>query len=216
MAFVTAVAACEKGKYMIIKKAELLITAAKREQYPDTVVPELAFAGKSNVGKSSMINAMLNRKSLARTSSQPGKTQTINFYNINDTLNFVDLPGYGYAKVSKTEKDKWAKMIDTYLHSRQQLREVILLVDIRHEPGVNDVQMYDWIKSCGYTGYVIAAKADKLSRSQQIKNVAVIKKALDIKDANLIFPFSSVSKSGVEDMWNLFEKILQLGTEEFQ
>ncbi len=216
MAFVTAVAACEKGKYMIIKKAELLITAAKREQYPDTVVPELAFAGKSNVGKSSMINAMLNRKSLARTSSQPGKTQTINFYNINDTLNFVDLPGYGYAKVSKTEKDKWAKMIDIYLHSRQQLREVILLVDIRHEPGANDVQMYEWIKSCGYTGYVIAAKADKLSRSQQIKNVAVIKKTLDIKDANIIFPFSAVSKSGVEDMWSLFEKILQLGTEEFK
>jgi len=216
VAFVTAVAACEKGKYMIIKKAELLITAAKREQYPDTVVPELAFAGKSNVGKSSMINAMLNRKSLARTSSQPGKTQTINFYNINDTLNFVDLPGYGYAKVSKTEKDKWAKMIDIYLHSRQQLREVILLVDIRHEPGANDVQMYEWIKSCGYTGYVIAAKADKLSRSQQIKNVAVIKKTLDIKDANIIFPFSAVSKSGVEDMWSLFEKILQLGTEEFK
>jgi GTP-binding protein len=193
---------------MIIRKAELLITAAKREQYPETVVPEIAFAGKSNVGKSSMINALLNRKSLARTSSQPGKTQTINFYNINDMLNFVDLPGYGYAKVSKTEIDKWAKMIDIYLHNRQQIREVILLVDIRHEPGKNDVKMYEWIKSCGYTGYVIAAKADKLSRSQQIRSIQVIKKALNINDGNLIIPFSAVSKSGVEEIWNLFEQLL--------
>lgn len=193
---------------MIIRKAELLITAAKKEQYPETVVPEIAFAGKSNVGKSSMINALLNRRSLARTSSQPGKTQTINFYNINDILNLVDLPGYGYAKVSKAEIDKWAKMIDTYLHNRPQLREVILLVDIRHEPSKNDIQMYEWIKSCGYTGYVIAAKADKLSRSQQIKSVQVIKKTLDIKDNNLITPFSAVSKLGVEDIWTLFKNLL--------
>lgn len=193
---------------MIIKKSELLITAAKKEQYPETVVPEIAFAGKSNVGKSSMINAMLNRRSLARTSSSPGKTQTINFYNVNDLLNFVDLPGYGYAKVSKTEQEKWAKMIDTYLHSRPQLREVILLVDIRHEPGKNDQQMYEWIKSCGYTGYVIAAKADKLSRSQQIKSIAAIKKTLNIVNNNLIFPLSAVSKSGVEEVWELFENII--------
>lgn len=193
---------------MIIKKSELLITAAKKEQYPETVVPEIAFAGKSNVGKSSMINALLNRRSLARTSSSPGKTQTINFYNINDMLNFVDLPGYGYARVSKTEQEKWAKMIDTYLHSRTQLKEVILLVDIRHEPSKNDQQMYEWIKSCGYTGYVIAAKADKLSRSQQIRSIAVIKKTLDIKDSKLIFPFSAVSKLGVEEIWDLFEKLI--------
>ncbi len=199
---------------MIIRKAELLITAAKREQYPETTVPEIAFAGKSNVGKSSMINALLNRRSLARTSSQPGKTQTINFYNINDMLNFVDLPGYGYAKVSKTEQEKWAKMIDTYLHNRPQLREVILLVDIRHEPGKNDVQMYEWIKSCGYTGYVIAAKADKLSRSQQIRSTAVIKKALNIKDSSLLIPFSAVSKNGVEEIWTLFEKLLGFEKEE--
>ena len=193
---------------MIIKKAELLITAARKEQYPETTVPEIAFAGKSNVGKSSMINALLNRKSLARTSSQPGKTQTINFYNINDLLNFVDLPGYGYAKVSKAEQEKWAKMIDTYLHNREQLKEVILLVDIRHEPSKNDVQMFEWIKNCGYTGYVIAAKADKLSRSQQIKSVAVIKKTLGVKGSSYIIPFSAVSKSGVEEIWTLFEQLL--------
>lgn len=199
---------------MIIKKAELLITAAKKEQYPETVVPEIAFAGKSNVGKSSMINAMINRKSLARTSSQPGKTQTVNFYSINEMINFVDLPGYGYAKVSKSERDKWAKMIDTYLHNRPQLREVILLVDIRHEPSQNDILMYDWIKSCGYTGYVIASKADKLSRSQQIRNVQVIKKSLNLKDNNLIIPFSAETKLGVEEMWTLFEQLLGIETKE--
>ncbi|MEL7646937.1 MAG: ribosome biogenesis GTP-binding protein YihA/YsxC [Sedimentibacter sp.] len=194
---------------MIIRKAELLITAVKKAQYPETTVPEIAFAGKSNVGKSSMINALVNRKSLARTSSQPGKTQTINFYNVNDELNLVDLPGYGYAKVSKSEKDKWGSMIDTYLSSRDQIREVFLLVDIRHEPNQNDIQMYSWIKGCGYTGYVIAAKSDKLSRSQQIKSVELIRKTLDIKDKSLIIPFSSSSKAGVEEVWNLFESIIK-------
>lgn len=198
---------------MIIKKAELLITAAKKEQYPATVVPEIAFAGKSNVGKSSMINALVNRKKLARTSAQPGKTQTINFYNINDQFNFVDLPGYGYAKVSKQEKDKWGLMIETYLKGRNQLKEVILLVDIRHEPGINDRHMYEWIKSYNFTGYVIATKADKLSRSQQIKCISVIKKCLDIKDNNLILPFSAASKAGVEEAWSLFENIMGLEQE---
>lgn len=198
---------------MIIRKAEIIMTAVKKEQYPATVVPEIAFAGKSNVGKSSMINALLNRRSLARTSSQPGKTQTINFYNINDMLNFVDLPGYGYAKVSKTEKSKWGAMIDTYLHNRNQLREVFLLVDIRHEPSQNDIQMYNWIKECGYTGYVIASKADKLSRSQQIKSIAVIKKTLEIKENGLVYSFSATSKAGVEEIWNLFENVLGIKEE---
>jgi len=198
---------------MIIRKSELLITAAKKEQYPETVVPEIAFAGKSNVGKSSMINAMLNRRNLARTSGSPGKTQTINFYNINDQFNFVDLPGYGYAKVSKQEKDKWGGMTETFFKFRNQLKEVVLLVDIRHDPGINDQQMYEWIKSYNYTGYVIATKADKLSRSQQIKCISVIKKTLNIEDKNLILPLSATSKAGVEEIWSLFEKILGLEEE---
>ena len=195
---------------MIIKKAEIIISAVKKQQYPDTRVPEIAFAGKSNVGKSSMINALLNRRSLARTSSQPGKTQTLNFYNINDEFNFVDLPGYGYAKVSKTEQSKWAEMIDSYLHGRQQLKEVILLVDIRHEPGKNDLLMYEWIKSFGFKGYVIATKADKLSRSQQLKSLSLIKKTMQIKESHSIYPFSSTSKHGVEEIWILLEGILNL------
>lgn len=198
---------------MIIRKAEILITAVKKEQYPETIVPEIAFAGKSNVGKSSMINALLNRRSLARTSSQPGKTQTLNFYNINDELNFVDLPGYGYAKVSKSEQSKWADMIDSYLHNRHQLKEAILLVDIRHEPSINDIQMYEWIKSFGFTGYVIATKADKLSNFQRIKSINLIKKTLQIKDNNLIYSFSASSKLGVEEIWTLFESIIAKETE---
>ena len=197
-----------KDRDMIIKKAELLITAVKKEQYPQGAAPEIAFAGKSNVGKSSMINALLNRKKLARTSSQPGKTQTLNFYNINDMFNFVDLPGYGYAKVSKTEQSKWASMIDSYLHDRRQLKEVILLIDIRHEPGENDRRMYKWIKDYGFTGYVIAAKADKLSKQKQIKNIEMIKNILDIKNKDLILPFSSVSKMGAENVWEIIERIL--------
>jgi len=157
-----------------------------------------------------MINALVNRRNLAKTSSQPGKTQTLNFYNINDEFNFVDLPGYGYAKVSKAEQAKWADMIDLYLHSRQQLKEVILLVDIRHEPGRNDLLMYEWIKSFGFKGYIIATKADKLSKSQQIKSLNNIKKTLQIKDIGLIYQFSSTSKLGVEEIWILFESILNL------
>mgnify|MGYP000903924229 CR=1 FL=1 len=198
---------------IIIKKAELILSAVKKEQYPAAVVPEIAFAGKSNVGKSSMINALLNRRKLARTSSQPGKTQTINFYNINDEFNFVDLPGYGYAKVSKQEKEKWGAMIEAYLKGRNQLKEVVLLVDIRHEPGSNDQQMYQWIKSHNFSGYVIATKADKLSRSQQIKSIDVIKKSLEIKDNSLIMPFSAASKAGVDEVWALFENILEINAE---
>lgn len=195
---------------MIIRKAEFLISAVNKDQYPDMGLPEIAFAGKSNVGKSSMINALLNRRNLARVSSEPGKTQTLNFYNINDEFNFVDLPGYGYAKVSKAEQAKWADMIETYLHGRKELKEVILLVDMRHEPGKNDLMMYDWIRSFGFTGYIIATKADKLSRSQQIKSIDVIKKTMQVKDTGLIYPFSSTSKQGLEEVWDLFNSIINL------
>ncbi|HRC81429.1 MAG TPA: ribosome biogenesis GTP-binding protein YihA/YsxC [Sedimentibacter sp.] len=195
---------------MIIRKAEFLISAVNKDQYPDMGLPEIAFAGKSNVGKSSMINALLNRRNLARVSSEPGKTQTLNFYNINDEFNFVDLPGYGYAKVSKAEQAKWADMIETFLHGRKELKEVILLVDMRHEPGKNDLMMYDWIRSFGFTGYIIATKADKLSRSQQIKSMDVIKKTMQVKDTGLIYPFSSTSKQGLEEVWDLFNSIINL------
>jgi len=195
---------------MISKKAEFLISAVNKDQYPDMGLPEIAFAGKSNVGKSSMINALLNRRNLARVSSEPGKTQTLNFYNINDEFNFVDLPGYGYAKVSKAEQAKWADMIETFLHGRKELKEVILLVDMRHEPGKNDLMMYDWIRSFGFTGYIIATKTDKLSRSQQIKSMDVIKKTMQVKDTGLIYPFSSTSKQGLEEVWDLFNSIINL------
>jgi len=195
---------------MIIRKAEFLISAVNKDQYPDMGLPEIAFAGKSNVGKSSMINALLNRRNLARVSSEPGKTQTLNFYNINDEFNFVDLPGYGYAKVSKAEQAKWADMIETFLHGRKELKEVILLVDMRHEPGKNDLMMYDWIRSFGFTGYIIATKTDKLSRSQQIKSMDVIKKTMQVKDTGLIYPFSSTSKQGLEEVWDLFNSIINL------
>lgn len=192
---------------MKIKKVELLITAARESQYPETTVPEIAFAGKSNVGKSSMINALINRKRLARTSGQPGKTQTINFYNVNDDLNFVDLPGYGYARVSKKAREKWGIMIDKYLHNRKQLKEVILLLDIRHPPGEHDKQMYQWIKSFNFSGYIIATKADKISKGRRSKHIAEIKKGLEIKNNNLIIPFSAVDKTNKDIVWDLINKI---------
>lgn len=193
---------------MKIKKSELLITAGRKDQYPETLVSDIAFAGKSNVGKSSMLNALVNRKSLARTSSQPGKTQTVNFYNVNDEVTLVDLPGYGYARVSKREREKWGKMIETYLKSRGQLKEVILLVDIRHDPGVNDVQMYEWIKSYGYKGYVIATKADKISRGKIQQHINAIKKILKIDDNNLIIPFSASKKLNVDLAWEMIKSLM--------
>lgn len=197
-----------RGTNMKIKKAELLITAGRKDQYPETLVSDIAFAGKSNVGKSSMLNALVNRKALARTSSQPGKTQTVNFYNVNDEVTLVDLPGYGYARVSKKEREKWGKMIDIYLKSREQLKEVILLIDIRHDPGVNDIQMYDWIKSYGYKGYVIATKADKISRGKIQQHINSIKKILKIEDNNLIIPFSASKKLNVDLAWDMIENLM--------
>lgn len=196
---------------MKVKKAELLITAGRKDQYPDTDVVEIAFAGKSNVGKSSLINSLVNRKKLARTSSAPGKTQTVNFYSVNDEFNFVDLPGYGYAKVSKKERENWAKMINIYLNERETLTEVVLLVDCRHEPSENDKMMYNWIRSFGFSGYVIATKCDKLSKNQLAKNINLIKKTLQIPDKEFIVPFSSLKKTNLDKVWDLIEnKILEI------
>jgi GTP-binding protein len=191
---------------MKIKTSDLIITAGRPDQYPNTECKEVAFAGKSNVGKSSMINALLNRKNLARTSGSPGKTRTVNFYSVNnEELVIVDLPGYGFARVSKKEKAKWQKMIETYLHNRDQLREVILLVDIRHEPGDNDVTMYKWIKEFGFSGLVIATKADKISKGKIPKHVKVIKNKLEIEEEGLILPFSAESKMNRELILNMLE-----------
>ncbi len=193
---------------MKIKKSELIITAGRPDQYPVTSCKEIAFAGKSNVGKSSLINALLDRKNLARTSGAPGKTRTVNFYSVNDNeLVIVDLPGYGYARVSKKEKEKWQKMIETYLHKREQLREVILLVDIRHEPGENDVIMYDWIKSFGFSGLVIATKSDKIPKGKIDKHIKIIKNKLAIEEEGLIIPFSSTNKLNKKEVLYLLENL---------
>ena len=166
---------------MVIKSAELETVCGITSKLPENLLPEVAFAGKSNVGKSSLINGLLNRKALARTSSSPGKTQTINFYNINKELYFVDLPGYGYAKVSQEIRNKWGKMIERYLHTSEQLKVVFLLIDIRHAPGENDKIMYDWIVANGYEPVIIATKLDKIKRSQKDKNIKVIREKLGLR-----------------------------------
>ncbi len=193
---------------MKISKAELEKVAVLEKQYPLANLPEFAFAGRSNVGKSSFINAMLNRKNLARTSSTPGKTRTINFYKVNDSLRLVDLPGYGYAKVAKTEKEKWAGIINRYLENRENLLETILLVDIRHEPTNLDKQMYDYIIDSGFSGIVIATKKDKIKKSQIDKNISVIAKKLGVEHRENIIPFSSSEKNEVKDMWFIFEDMM--------
>lgn len=194
---------------MKIIKSDLHQIAVKKDQYPDDELPEIAFAGRSNVGKSSFINSMINRKNLARTSGKPGKTRTLNFYIINDSFRFVDLPGYGYAQVSKVEKAKWGDIIEEYLRNRENLREVVLIVDIRHEPTNQDLQMYEWIKSFGYKGIVVATKADKISKGNWGKHVKIIKNKLKVEDSNLIIPYSSESKINMEKMWELLGEKLQ-------
>ena len=191
---------------VIIKKAELETVCGITSKLPEHILPEYAFAGKSNVGKSSLINALMNRKSLARTSSQPGKTQTINFYNINDQLYFVDLPGYGYAKVSLEAKAKWGKMIERYLKKSSVLKRVLLLVDIRHEPSENDKTMYDWIIYQGYQPVVIATKLDKLKRSQVARQVKILREGLGMAKEEVLIPFSAETKQGREEIWKLMEE----------
>ena len=191
---------------VIIKKAELETVCGITSKLPEHILPEYAFAGKSNVGKSSLINALMNRKSLARTSSQPGKTQTINFYNINDQLYFVDRPGYGYAKVSLEAKAKWGKMIERYLKKSSVLKRVFLLVDIRHEPSENDKTMYDWIIYQGYQPVVIATKLDKLKRSQVARQVKILREGLGMAKEDVLIPFSAETKQGREEIWKLMEE----------
>lgn len=194
---------------MVIKNVSLETVIGVTSQIPDNQKMEIAFAGKSNVGKSSLINALMNRKSLARTSSQPGKTQTINFYNINDEMYFVDLPGYGYAKVSQTEKEKWGKMIEKYLHNSKVLQAVFLLIDIRHEPSANDKQMYDWIMSNGFHPIIIATKLDKIKRSQIQKQIKLIKQGLGVDSETIVIPFSSETKQGREETYDLIDQLLE-------
>ncbi|MDO4976175.1 MAG: ribosome biogenesis GTP-binding protein YihA/YsxC [Eubacteriales bacterium] len=190
---------------MIIKSAALETVCGITSKLPENQLPEVAFAGKSNVGKSSLINALMNRKSLARTSSQPGKTQTINFYNVNQEIYIVDLPGYGYAKVSKEVAAKWGPMIENYLHKSKQLRMVFLLIDLRHPPTNNDIQMYRWILSNGYSPVIVATKADKIKRSQLQKHLKILKESLKVIEGVPIIPFSAVTKAGRDEIWELIE-----------
>ena len=193
---------------MVIKSAVLDIVCGITSKIPDTGLPEVAFAGKSNVGKSSLINGLMNRKALARTSAQPGKTQTINFYKINDELDLVDLPGYGYARVTPAEKEKWGKMIENYLHTSRNLKAVFLLIDIRHDPSANDRQMYDWILHNGFLPIIIATKLDKIKRSQVQKQVKAIKQGLQVEKGTLVIPFSAETKQGREEIWSVIEEFL--------
>ena len=193
---------------MVIKNVELEIVCGITSRMPKTTLPEIAFAGRSNVGKSSLINALMNRKSLARTSSQPGKTQTINFYNINKAMYLVDLPGYGYTKIAESEKKKWGVMVENYLHSSKQLREVFLLIDIRPDPSANDTKMYDWILYQGYEPVIIATKLDKIKRSQVQKQLAAVRRGLNLKSQTEIFPFSAETKQGREEIWAYVDSLV--------
>jgi GTP-binding protein len=191
---------------MIIKNVDLDTVAVAPAQYPEKGYPEVALAGRSNVGKSSLINSMINRKALARISCTPGKTRTINFYSINEALFLVDLPGYGYAKVSKVEKEKWVKMIESYITRRPTLKLVVLLVDIRHEPTQDDKIMFQWMKATGSKAVVVATKADKLTKNHVFKNMAMIKKALEVDENDILISFSSETKAGRDELWDIIEQ----------
>lgn len=190
---------------MVIRSINLETVCGITSKLPENTLPEIAFAGKSNVGKSSLINALINRKSYARTSATPGKTQTINFYNINEELYLVDLPGYGYAKVSEQEKIRWGKLIERYLHESKQLKVVFLLIDIRHEPSANDKMMYEWIVAQGYRPVIIATKLDKIKRSQKDKQIRLVKQGLNVLPGTKVIPFSAETKQGRDEIWELVE-----------
>ena len=193
---------------MIIKSVNLDIVCGITSKLPENTLPEIAFAGKSNVGKSSLINALMNRKNYARTSQSPGKTQTINYYNINQELFFVDLPGYGYAKANEEVKAKWGKLIEDYLHQSKQIKLVMLLIDIRHKPSDNDCLMYRWICDHGYKPVIIATKSDKINRSQLNKQLQMIADELQVLPETIIIPFSALNKQGREDMYELLDMTL--------
>lgn len=195
---------------MIVNNVELAAVGVKHSQYPTDQKPEIAFAGKSNVGKSSLINSMVYRKAIARTSANPGKTRTINFYDVENLLYFVDLPGYGYARASKTEIEKWGGIIEGYLKNRQTLYSIILLVDIRHEPGKNDLMMYDWLKHYGHNIIIVATKADKLKRSQLQKHTAMLRKGFGLSKDDILIPFSSETKQGRDELWEVIENICDI------
>ena len=196
---------------MVIKNVSLETVCGITSALPENSLPEIAFAGKSNVGKSSLINAVMNRKSLARTSAQPGKTQTINFYNVNGAFYLVDLPGYGYAKVSEEVKAKWGKMVERYLRQSRQLKAVFLLIDIRHEPSANDRQMYDWIISQGYHPIIIATKLDKLKRSQVPSALKTVREGLKAGKEMIILPFSALTKQGREEIYEVIDRLIEPG-----
>ena len=193
---------------MVIRNVELETVCGITSKIPDNMLAEIAFAGKSNVGKSSLINALMYRKALARTSSQPGKTQTINFYNINNVMYLVDLPGYGFAKAPESERVKWGKMIENYLHKSRQLKAVFLLVDIRHTPSANDKTMYEWIAHQGYRPIIIATKLDKLKRSQVQKCIKEVRNGLGLKDDDLLIPFSAETKQGRDEIWQAMDALV--------
>jgi len=194
---------------MIIKKAEHVVSAAQPAQYPNTTFPEIALAGRSNVGKSSLVNALVNRKNLARVGSVPGKTRLINFYNINDSLMIADLPGYGYAKVSQAERESWGKLCETYLNTRKQLKAIILLVDIRHAPTRDDQVMLEYIRGSGRKLVVVANKADKIGRSEVKRHTDLIRSTLGLEEGTEIIPFSALKKTGVEALWRRIEETLR-------
>ncbi len=194
---------------MVIRQVSLETVCGVTSKLPESRLPEVAFAGKSNVGKSSLINALMNRKALARTSSQPGKTQTINFYNVNNALYFVDLPGYGYAKANEAVKAQWGKMVERYLHKSKQLKQVFLLVDIRHAPSENDRTMYDWITRSGYQPVIIATKLDKIKRSQVQGQLKQIRGVLGMGGGDAIIPFSAETKQGRDEIYGILDAVLE-------
>ncbi|MBR5468330.1 MAG: YihA family ribosome biogenesis GTP-binding protein [Firmicutes bacterium] len=198
---------------MEVRNVSLAAVGVKMSQYPTDGKPEVAFVGKSNVGKSTLINAMVGRKALARTSSQPGKTRTINFYDVENVMYIVDVPGYGYAKAPKTEIEKWGKMIEEYLQEREELKSIVMLIDIRHEPGANDKMMYEWLQHYGYDIIIAATKSDKIKRSQIQKNLSVIRKALNLDKDAVLIPFSGPEKNGVKELWDAIENVIGLKNE---